>query len=110
MPSTVTVSEGDSAAELPVQELTQATDSPKRKRKPKAVSNLPATHLSADDCGARYSFSGKHWRRLVDAGNAPQPVRFGGKLVRWAVSVLEEWEKAGCPAVRTVSISKRATA
>jgi len=47
--------------------------------------------LDAKGCGSRYGFSWRHWLRLVDAGRAPQPVRFG-RLVRWPLASLEEWE------------------
>jgi predicted DNA-binding transcriptional regulator AlpA len=61
----------------------------------------PAKFLDADGCAARYGFSPEHWRRLVDAGKAPQPRRFG-RLVRWADSDLDGWDAEGNPAVRTV--------
>lgn len=54
-----------------------------------------------DGCAARYACSPAHWRRLVDAGRAPQPTRFG-RLVRWPIAALEEWEAAGCPPVRGI--------
>ncbi len=60
-----------------------------------------ATFLDANDCASRYQVSPAHWRRLVDAGRAPQPVRLG-RLVRWAVRTLDEWEAIGCPTVRNV--------
>lgn len=53
-------------------------------------------YIDAKGCGARYSFSSRHWLRQVDAGWAPQPVRFG-RLVRWSIASLESWESAGCP-------------
>lgn len=58
-----------------------------------------ARYLDADACAARYSFSSSHWRRLVDAGRAPQPARLG-RLVRWSLAALEDWERAGCPSLR----------
>jgi predicted DNA-binding transcriptional regulator AlpA len=61
----------------------------------------PASYLDANGCSARYGFSTEHWRRLVDAGKAPQPRRFG-RLVRWAISDLASWDQAGNPALRTV--------
>ncbi|MCO6045912.1 hypothetical protein NG895_18590 [Aeoliella sp. ICT_H6.2] len=63
-------------------------------------------YLDADGCSTRYDFSTEHWRRLVDAGKAPQPTRFG-RLVRWFVPELEEWEAAGCPPIRQVKGGKR---
>ena len=49
----------------------------------------------AEQCGNRYGISSRHWMRLVDAGKAPQPTRFG-RSVRWADSVLNAWEADGC--------------
>jgi predicted DNA-binding transcriptional regulator AlpA len=60
----------------------------------------PVKFLDADACGARYQFSTAHWRRLVDAGRAPQPVRLG-RLVRWSIADLEAWERDGCPSLRS---------
>jgi len=59
----------------------------------------PAKFTDADGASARYGFSPEHWRRLVDAGKAPQPTRFG-RLVRWAIRSLDEWDGDGCPPVR----------
>jgi predicted DNA-binding transcriptional regulator AlpA len=56
----------------------------------------PAIYLDAKGCGARYGVSSRHWLRLVDAGKAPQPTRFG-RCVRWGIELLETWEAAGCP-------------
>ncbi len=62
---------------------------------------LAKRFLDAKACGSRYSFSWRHWLRLVDAGRAPQPTRFG-RLVRWSLDALEEWERGGCRSVRIV--------
>ncbi|MEN0109290.1 MAG: hypothetical protein AAF805_01075 [Planctomycetota bacterium] len=59
----------------------------------------PSRFLDADGCAARYGFSSEHWRRLVDAGKAPAPRRFG-RLVRWADADLCDWDAAGNPPVR----------
>ena len=56
-------------------------------------------YLDADGCAGRYRFSQRHWFRLVDSGRAPQPTRFG-RLCRWSLSSLEEWEANGCRPVR----------
>ena len=53
-------------------------------------------YIGAVECADRYGFSSRHWVRLVDSGRAPQPVRFG-RLRRWSVDGLEQWEKDGCP-------------
>lgn len=58
-----------------------------------------AKFLDAERCGARYDFSPEHWRRLVDAGKAPQPTRFG-RLVRWSEAALDDWDDAGNPPIR----------
>lgn len=68
--------------------------------------NALAQYLDADGCAARYGFSPEHWRRLVDAGKAPQPTRFG-RLVRWAIRSLDEWDADGCPPIRTVKGGRR---
>lgn len=57
-------------------------------------------YLDADACAVRYGFSRRHWLRLVDSGHAPQPTRFG-RLVRWSLESLVEWEAGGCKPVRT---------
>lgn len=62
-----------------------------------------AKYTDARGCGARYGFSWRHWLRLVDAGRAPQPVRFG-RLVRWSLSSLETWEAGGCRPVRAAGV------
>jgi len=54
--------------------------------------------LTAKACSQRYGFSVRHWLRLVDTGRAPQPARFG-RLTRWRVESLEQWEKDGCPRI-----------
>ena len=54
--------------------------------------------LTAKACSQRYGFSIRHFLRLVDAGKAPRPVRFG-RLTRWSVQTLAEWESAGCPSI-----------
>jgi predicted DNA-binding transcriptional regulator AlpA len=59
-------------------------------------------YLDADDCADRYGFSRRHWFRLVDSGRAPQPTHFG-RLVRWSLESLSEWEAGGCKPVRAVS-------
>lgn len=65
------------------------------------VADTAPLYLDADSCASRYGFSPAHWRRLVDAGRAPQPVRLG-RLVRWAVRTLDRWEADGCPTCRPV--------
>jgi predicted DNA-binding transcriptional regulator AlpA len=61
--------------------------------------DAPAKYLDMQGCSSRYGFSDRHWIRLVDAGKAPPPTRFG-RLVRWNIASIEEWEAAGCPSYR----------
>jgi len=58
-----------------------------------------ATHVDADACASRLGISKRHWLRMVDAGKAPQPVRLG-RLVRWSLASLGEWEAGGCKPIR----------
>lgn len=60
------------------------------------------SYLDEDGCATRYAFSRRHWRRLVDSGRAPQPTHFG-RLVRWSLKSLREWEAGGCKPVRAVA-------
>lgn len=53
-------------------------------------------YLDAPQCGKRFGFSARHWTRLVDSARAPQPVRFG-RLTRWSIRAIEQWEAEGCP-------------
>ncbi len=62
----------------------------------------PGIYLTAQACGRRYGISWRTWRRLVDGGKAPQPVRFG-RCVRWPKLALLQWEKTGCRPVRTLT-------
>lgn len=48
-------------------------------------------YLTAEQCAVRFAISLRHFKYLVDAGEMPQPVRFG-KSVRWSIEVLEEFE------------------
>lgn len=47
-------------------------------------------------CG---DISAQHWRRMVDAGRAPQPVRLG-RALRWRRAELMQWIQDGCPDLR----------
>ena len=61
-----------------------------------AATSQKVQYLTAKACSQRYGFSVRHWLRLVDASKAPQPVRFG-RLTRWSVKSLVDWELNGCP-------------
>ena len=63
------------------------------------------THVDADACASRFGISKRHWLRLTDGGKAPLPVRLG-RLVRWSISTLEEWERGGCKPIRQLGRSK----
>ncbi len=54
--------------------------------------------FNTEQCAKRYGCSPRHWRRMVDSGLAPRPVRFQ-RLVRWPIAELEKWEESGCPAI-----------
>lgn len=59
-------------------------------------------YIDADECAERFGgISKRHWIRLVDSGRAPQPTRFG-RLVRWSLESLLEWERGGCRPIRHV--------
>jgi predicted DNA-binding transcriptional regulator AlpA len=60
------------------------------------MSQQPVQFLDARACAKRFGFSQRHWFRLVGTGRAPQPTRFG-RLVRWHLPSLEQWESQGCP-------------
>ncbi len=60
---------------------------------------VPPAFLDENGCGNRYGFSPRHWRRLVDAGQAPPPTKFG-RLRRWSIDTLSKWEAGGCQRVR----------
>ena len=74
---------------------------------PKSRAEVAVTHVDADACASRYGISKRHWLRLVDSGRAPQPTRFG-RLCRWSLSSLEEWEANGCRPVRVAGKAVRA--
>ena len=58
------------------------------------------THIDADECAYRKNISKRHWIWLVDRGAAPQPIRLG-RLVRWSLAELQEWERGGCRPIRS---------
>ena len=56
----------------------------------------PAKMVDAQGVAKMCNCSARHVRRLVDAELMPAPVKLG-HLVRWPLSVVEEWIDAGCP-------------
>ena len=77
----------------------------KRRQDRRLQGSLPRTHVDADACASRFGISKRHWLRLTDGGKAPLPVRLG-RLVRWSISTLEEWERGGCKPIRQLGRSK----
>ncbi len=73
-----------------------------KKLSPEAACTPAAKFFDVDQCATRYGFSVEHWRRLVDAGKAPQPRRFG-RLVRWAATDLDAWDADGNQPVRSMN-------
>ncbi len=73
---------------------------------PESRAVATATHIDADACASRYGISKRHWLRLVDRSAAPRPTRFG-RLCRWSIAALEEWERGGCKPVRTAGRTVR---
>ena len=41
----------------------------------------------------RYGISDRHWMRMVEAGEAPRPSKFG-RLNRWSIESLNLWEQS----------------
>lgn len=60
------------------------------------------TMLSVKDLGIRWGCSERHVRRMADAGRCPRPIKFGS-LLKWPVSLIEQWESDGCPNVRNAA-------
>ena len=54
------------------------------------------TAIGASDLARRVGVSLRHVRRMDSMGKIPKPVRIG-KSVRWVVSEIEAWLKAGAP-------------
>ncbi|MDR0337664.1 MAG: helix-turn-helix domain-containing protein [Planctomycetaceae bacterium] len=47
--------------------------------------------LTAEQCAKRYNISERHFRKLVDNGIMPKPMKLG-RCSRWIRRVLEEYE------------------
>ncbi|MDR2439724.1 MAG: helix-turn-helix domain-containing protein [Planctomycetaceae bacterium] len=47
--------------------------------------------LTSEQCAKRYNISERHFRKLVDNGTMPKPVKLG-RCSRWIVRVLEEYK------------------
>jgi excisionase family DNA binding protein len=55
------------------------------------MSESNALFLTAKQCAERYNISERHFRRLVDQGILPKPMKLG-RSARWKRHVLEEYE------------------
>jgi excisionase family DNA binding protein len=44
--------------------------------------------LTVDQCAKRYKISERHFRRLVDNGEMPKPMKLG-RSTRWSLRVIE---------------------
>ncbi|WP_390620370.1 helix-turn-helix transcriptional regulator [Stieleria varia] len=62
--------------------------------------------LGVHDVASRWGCSPEHVRRLAESGRIPAPVALG-RLIRWPLSVLEQWEADSCPPVRKKDLSSR---
>ncbi len=58
--------------------------------------------LSASECALRYQVTRSTWYRMVDQGEAPEPVSNGNHKL-WAISALVEWEDQVMAAYATES-------
>lgn len=56
--------------------------------------------LTMADLATRWSCSLRHVTRLVDTGGAPTGVKLG-RLRRFPLREIEQWERAGCPDAST---------
>ena len=63
--------------------------------------------VSAKELAKLLAVSLRHIRRLNSSGRLPAPVRIGGS-VRWRLSEIEEWLKAGCPSRQEFETRKEA--
>jgi predicted DNA-binding transcriptional regulator AlpA len=58
-----------------------------------------AEQIDGRDVSVMAGCSSRHFRRLVDSGDAPQSRRLG-RLVRWSRREIMAWIDAGCPSPR----------
>jgi len=72
------------------------------------TSHVPTAAPSVVDIKSasnKLGVSCRSWRRLVDAGLAPQPVRLGRRVL-WRVDELDAWLEAGCPSMETWEVQQ----
>lgn len=60
---------------------------------------LEAALLTLPQVAGMVSMGERTFRRLVDSGAAPTPVRIN-RMVRWEKKKVEAWIAAGCPRAR----------
>ncbi len=53
-------------------------------------------YLDIRRCALRFGIDQRTWRRMVDKGEAPKPVRFG-RAPRWSLDSLLRWESERDP-------------
>jgi excisionase family DNA binding protein len=63
-----------------------------------AVAVQPVVY-ETDELATMLKVSGRHIRRMVDAGRVPGVIRLG-RLVRFNVQAIDDWIRAGCPRVK----------
>lgn len=51
--------------------------------------------LSVEALARRWNVSSRHIRRLIDAGQLPQPIHVGNRIRRWPFRVIADLEAAG---------------
>lgn len=59
--------------------------------------------LTVKDVAAILQTSEGHVRRLVVRDQIPEPLRPGGRAVRWTREQITAWIEAGCPDCRKVT-------
>lgn len=53
--------------------------------------------LSVADLAQLVGCSTRNIYRMIEAEEVPEPIRPGGRMIRWPDSVIEKWISAGCP-------------
>lgn len=59
--------------------------------------------LTVKDVAELLRASDGHVRRLIVRQRIPEPVRPGGRAVRWRPEDIRQWIEAGCPDCREVA-------
>jgi excisionase family DNA binding protein len=54
--------------------------------------------LRIEQVAAMLAVSRRTVYRMLDAGQLPEPIRFGKRMLRWLSSQITEWIAKGCPA------------